>query len=109
MQHDEKAQEIVTSCKLRSGNRDLEILHRENRGTGLRDDAEDQIVASIPLRSSYLQEDSRLVIESHHPPVSQSLHIRIRIALIGGKGQGRLRTSPGPFRLVAADNTNDRI
>ena len=44
MQPDEKDQ--------RNDRRDLEILRRENRDTGLTYSDENQIVASIPVRSS---------------------------------------------------------
>ena len=109
MHRNEKDEENSTLCKPRSVIRDLGILRRENRGTDLENDAENQIAAGIHVRSKVQQEDSWRVVDSLHPPVSPSLQICNRIALISGNRQGRLRSSLGLFRLPAADNTKDRI
>ena len=60
------------------------------------------------VRSRFRQEDSGPVIASLRPPASPSFQIRIRIALIGGKRQGKHRSPRDLLRLAAADNTNDR-
>ena len=81
-------------CVTSSGTRSwcTKSWHRSQRCT-----AENQIAASIHVRSNVHQEDFRRVVESLHLPVSPSLQIRNRIALIGGKRQDRLRGSLGLF------------
>ena len=69
-----KDQENGTSCKPRSVFRDLEILRRENRGTDIIDDAENQIVASIHVRSNVHQENSRSVVTTYRSRPEANTH-----------------------------------
>ena len=91
MQHNEKDQENGTSCKPRSVFRDLEILRRENRGTDLIDDAENQIVASITYERTFTK----------RTPGVSSPHIEVGLLISPSEPRRSLCESARPVHCKA--------